>query len=98
MARKPKRAPKRTRKPKRPPRRKVKLLYPEGDASADLFGTDPEDSKRLLELREAIDTHLVWPSVEAEENGDYVGAIVYSGELAAAWLRENGHKSKTRKG
>lgn len=36
MARKPKRAPKRTRKPKRPPRRKVKLLYPEGDASADL--------------------------------------------------------------
>lgn len=79
--RKPKRTAKR-QKPNRPPRRKVKLKYPEGAPSADLFGTDPEDSKRLLELREAIDECLVWPSEEAEENGDYVAAVRHSGALA----------------
>lgn len=54
------------------------------------FGCDPEDSARLLELRQAIDDHLPWESNAAREAGDYVGAVRFAGELARAALK--GHE------
>jgi hypothetical protein len=35
------------------------------------FGVDPEDSARLLELRDAIDA-IGWRNKNEEDNGDYV--------------------------
>jgi hypothetical protein len=45
------------------------------------FGVDPEDSARLLELRDAIDTHLGWKNRADEEAGDYVARVKEFGEL-----------------
>lgn len=39
------------------------------------FGVSPDDSKQLLELRQAIDSYLGWPTKGAEEAGDYVGRV-----------------------
>ena len=36
---------------------------------------DPEDSRQLRELRQAIDEHLGWPDPESEERGDYVERV-----------------------
>ena len=44
------------------------------------FGVDPKDSGRLLELRQAIDTHLGWSSHPAEQQGDYVARVREVGE------------------
>jgi len=44
------------------------------------FGMCPGDSKALLELRLAIDTHLGWPDPTAEQAADYVGRIKQVGE------------------
>ena len=39
------------------------------------FGYDPEDSKRLLELRSAIDDGLGWANDKERERGDYVARV-----------------------
>jgi len=39
------------------------------------FGYDPEDSKRLLELRSAIDDCLGWANDKERERGDYVARV-----------------------
>lgn len=54
--------------------------------AAELHGNDvtydPRDSLELQRLREAIDRHLTWPSLRAQEDGDYLGAVAHSGALA----------------
>jgi len=52
--------------------RAVETLRDLADECPDL---DPEDSRRLRELRSAIDDHLGWPDPESEERGDYVGRV-----------------------
>lgn len=42
------------------------------------FGAEPEDSARLLKLREAIDEHLSWPTDEERDDGDYEACVEYS--------------------
>ena len=39
------------------------------------FGVDPEDSGRLLELREAIEHYLGWANERSQEAGDYVARV-----------------------
>jgi hypothetical protein len=41
--------------------------------------TDPDDSRQLRELRQAIEQHLGWWDAESEENGDYIARIVEVG-------------------
>jgi hypothetical protein len=50
----------------------------EGDP---MFGVDPEDSIALGELRAAIDANLEFPSTQADEDGDYVGAVRHTRAL-----------------
>ena len=66
--------------PPRPPGvqkpRPVRLRIPQGDGAGP-FGADvaPEDSARLAELREIIDTEIGWASEEDEEAGDYAARL-----------------------
>ncbi len=47
------------------------------------FGMSPGDSLALLELRDAIDTHIGWNDHASEEAGDYVARVAEAGaELA----------------
>lgn len=48
------------------------------------FGVDPGDSAALLKLRSCIDDHLLWPTEQQEQDGDYESAVIYSGRLATA--------------
>lgn len=68
------------------------LLAPWGNGDADIggFGVDPEDSQQLLDLREAIDTHLGWANAEDEERGDYVRRIREVGLLLTGAKDEEG--------
>lgn len=65
-----------TKKKHGPPRRKVKLRHPAGDSPGiGGFGTDPKDSKRLLELRTIIDTEIGWDNELQMERGDYAARL-----------------------
>lgn len=46
---------------------------------------DPRDSLELQRLREAIDRHLTWPSLRAQEDGDYLGAVALTRERWQSW-------------
>lgn len=52
-------------------------------AALDDLDTDPDDSRQLRELRQAIDEHLGWPDAETEERGDYVAWIIELGKRLA---------------
>jgi hypothetical protein len=45
-----------------------------------VFGVDPEDSQRLLALRNAIDERLGWRDQASEDAGDYVARVAEVGE------------------
>lgn len=45
----------------------------------DQLDTDPDDSRQLRELRQAIEQHLGWWDPESEEQGDYIARIVEVG-------------------
>jgi hypothetical protein len=45
------------------------------------FGFDPNDSKHLLEIRQAIDSYLGWTDQKEEDDGDYVGRVRTVGEM-----------------
>jgi len=65
-------------------------LTHESSAAGDIgdFGICPGDSQALLELRQAIDTHLGWLSSAEEQAGNYVERIAQAGgELSGACLQ-----------
>lgn len=58
-----------------------------GDADPG-FGVDPQDSARLLELRQAIDA-IGWNTPEEEERGDYLARLhQIREELVTAYQRD----------
>ena len=45
------------------------------------YSYDPEDSRRLEAVLEAIDNYLLWPSEAAKEAGNHVEAVEHTGKL-----------------
>lgn len=68
----------------------VKEPAPTPEEDFPPFGCDPGDSAALEQLRMAIDDHLIWPSEEVKEAGDYEAAVRHCGELALRWLSLHG--------